>query len=515
MLDIIIKRIKKLKGTVIDGLLSSWRQKIRRGTHTIRFAMLATYICVTLVTLVLMCVYIISTLSENLNSDRTTRLFAKANIISMTAANVWDSEDENVMYLRFQDIMERSLAGTSIRGVVTNTSYTVLYDNNSEADMAGRVFMRDVLKRAIDGEQAESMFESDSGKTITVSVPVERNGVIIGGVYLAENVSSISDTVDSIQASLIVFSALIILIVAMLSIGISYIITQPMADFIEVAHAISKGDFSKRAAVKGTSEMAQMGRALNYMCDELNALDEKRKNFVSDVSHELKTPMAGIKLLCDSLIEAEDPGMDTIREFLGDMSEEIDRLTRLINRLLTLSRLDAGADNLNLSNVDITMLVGAVIRSLKQFASEKNIAVDLDIKMGTERELAADYDKMYESVYNIVDNAIKYTEENGEVHIRNYRENGMCIIEVEDSGPGIPDDEKHRVFDRFYRLDDSRARDTGGTGLGLAISKEAVQLHGGTIEVLDAPKGGSIFRISVPYAAAELPSKTAQAGSEG
>ena len=190
--------------------------------------------------------------------------------------------------------------------------------------------------------------------------------------------------------------------------------------------------------------------------------------------------------------------MDTIREFLGDMSEEIDRLTRLINRLLTLSRLDAGADNLNLSNVDITMLVGAVIRSLKQFASEKNIAVDLDIKMGTERELAADYDKMYESVYNIVDNAIKYTEENGEVHIRNYRENGMCIIEVEDSGPGIPDDEKHRVFDRFYRLDDSRARDTGGTGLGLAISKEAVQLHGGTIEVLDAPKGGSIFRISVP-----------------
>lgn len=502
MLDIITKRIKNIGALFSRPVFASWRKKLRDSTHTIRFAMLATYICVTLVTLILMCVYIISVLSDNLYSDRTTRLFAKANIISMTAANVWDSEDENVMYQRFVDIMERSLAGTSIRGVVTNTSYTVLYDSNNEADMVGRVFMRDVLKRAVDGEQAESMFESDSGKTVTVSVPVERNGVIVGGVYLAENVSSISDTIDTIKTSLIIFSALIILIVAMMSIGISYIIMQPMADFIEVAHAISKGDFSKRALVKGTSEMAQMGKALNYMCDELNALDEKRKNFVSDVSHELKTPMAGIKLLCDSLIEAEDPGMDTIREFLGDMSEEIDRLTRLINRLLTLSRLDAGA-GLNVSNVDITMLVGAVMRSLKQFSAEKKISMDLDIKMGQEREVTADYDKLYEAVYNVLDNAIKYTPENGAVHVRTGRDNGMCIIEIEDNGPGIPDDEKTKIFDRFYRLDDSRARDTGGTGLGLAISKEAVQLHGGTVEVKDAPEGGSVFRISIPFAAAE------------
>ena len=329
--------------------------------------MLSTYIGVTLVTLVLMCVYIIGILSENLYSEKTTKLFAKANIISMTAADEWDSEDTNVMYLRFEDIIERSLAGTSIRGVITNTSYTVLYDNNSEADMIGKVFMRDVLKRGVDGEQAESMFDSDSGRTITVSVPIERGGVIIGGVYLAENVSSISETVDTIKTSLIVFSALIILIMIMLSIGISYIITQPMAEFIDVAHAISKGDFSRRAAEKGTSEMVQMGRALNYMCDELNALDEKRKNFVSDVSHELKTPMAGIKLLCDSLVEAENPSMDTVREFLGDMSEEIDRLTRLINRLLTLSRLDAGA-SLNMSEVDITMMTVGVIRSLKQLS---------------------------------------------------------------------------------------------------------------------------------------------------
>ena len=485
MLDITTRRTKGAAGILKERVFESCRKTISKAAHTTRFAMLSTYIGFTLITLVLMSAYIIGVLSENLYSEKSTQLFAKANIIAMTASNMWESEDSNVQYLRLEDIMERSLAGTSIRGVVTNTSYTVLYDNNSEADMIGKVFMRDVLKRAVDGEQAESMFDSDSGKTVTVSVPVESGGVVIGGVYLAENVSSISETVRTIQTSLIIFSSLIILIMIMLSIFISYIITQPMAEFIEIAHAISKGDFSKRAAAGGTSEMAQMGMALNYMCDELNALDEKRRNFVSDVSHELKTPMAGIKLLCDSLVEAEDPGMDTVREFLGDMSEEIDRLTRLINRLLTLSRLDADT-GLNTMDTDITMLVGAVVRSLRQMAAEKSVNIGLDISTGSERNIVIDYDKIYEAVYNIADNAIKYTPDGGRVQIRIGRGSGMCIIEIEDNGPGIPDSEKQRVFDRFYRLDDSRAR-------------EAVMLHKGSIDVLDAPEGGSIFRIMLPF----------------
>ena len=460
--------------------------------------MLLTYIGFTVVTLALMSAYMIGVISDNLYSEKGTRLFAKANIISMTAANSWEAENDSVRYLRLEDIMMRSLAGTNIRGVVTNTSYTVLYDTNSEARMTGKVFMRDVLKRAVDGAQAEAMFDSDSGRTLTVSVPIEVDGVITGGVYLAENVSSISETVGTMQTSLLVFGAVMVLIIVALSIFISYLIVRPMSEFIDIAHAISKGDFSRRATAKGTSEMAQMGAALNYMCGELAELDEKRRKFVSDVSHELKTPMAGIKLLCDSLVAAERPDMDTVREFLGDMSEEIDRLTRLINRLLTLSRLDAHAA-LDASDVDITLLVGAVLKSLRQLSAEKGIGITLDISTGADRVIRADYDKIYEAVYNIADNAIKYTPEGGKVAIRVGKGGGMCVIDIEDNGPGIPDDEKQKVFDRFYRLDDSRARDTGGTGLGLAIAREAVLLHKGGIEVLDAPGGGSIFRIELPF----------------
>ena len=476
---------------------------IIKATHSVRFAILSAYLAVTLITLMLMYAYNIGILSENLYSEQRTNLYAKANIISQSASSVWDSSDERVMYLRIEDITDRLLAGTDIRGVVTNNSYTVMYDNNREANMNGKVFMRNVLKRALDGDQSDSTFEADNGTTLTVAVPIENNGEIIGGVYLAQNLSSINDTIGAIKTSLVLFSILLLFIIVLISIGISYIVTQPIAQFTEVARAISKGDFSKRAAVKGTREIVQMGQALNYMCDELNELDEKRKNFVSDVSHELKTPMAGIKLLCDSLVEAESPDINTVREFLTDMSEEIDRLTRLINRLLTLSRLDSGKD-LSLSQVDIAALCGGVVRSLGKLALEKNINLSFEDSSATSTVVSLDYDKIYESVYNIVVNAIKYTPEGGNVYTRLCCRQSDCIIEVEDDGEGIPDNEKTKVFDRFYRLDNSRARDTGGTGLGLAITKEAVLLHKGTIEVVDSPTGGSIFRIVLPYDAGSI-----------
>lgn len=471
--------------------------KVSEAIHTIRFAMLTSYIAVTVVILLLMSAYITGILSENLYSEKTIQLYSKANVISQSIANVCLTDDTELAYLRYEDIVERSLAGTNIRGVVTDTSYKVYYDTNDEAEMLGKVFVRDVLKRALDGEQAESMFDADRGKTITVSVPVENNGEIIGGVYLAENVSAISDTITTIQNSLIIFCILIILIIGILSVVISFTLTQPITEFMEITRAISRGDFTKQAKITGMGEMAQMGKTLNYMCAELNALDEKRRNFVSDVSHELKTPMAGIKLLCDSLLSVDNVDRETLHEFLSDMSEEIDRLTRLVNRLLVLTKLDA-SENLKLSEVDINLLVSAVVKKLGKLAYEKKIHLNYHKNKIIEKPILADYDKIYESIYNIADNAIKYTHEGGNVTVNLYEQDDYGVIDIEDTGDGIPDNEKQNVFERFYRLDDSRARETGGTGLGLAIAKEAVNLHSGSIEILDGAEGGSIFRIKLP-----------------
>ena len=465
-----------------------------------RFTMIATYLAIIVTTLLLMCIYIIGLLSENLYSSETINMFAKANIISETISDVWGDGTSATAEDKFSSIVERSLAGTNIRGVVTNTSYTVLYDTNKESELSGKVFMRDVLKRALDGEQAEIIADGENDmRLISVAVPIATSGNIIGGVYLAESVNTIDDTIRSTSTSLIVFSTLIIILIGMLSLGMSYIITSPMEEFTAVAREISKGNFSKRVNVKGRNEIAQMGETLNYMCDELGLLEEKRRKFVSDASHELKTPMAGIKLICDSLVAAENPDPAMVKEFLSDMSDEVDRLTRIVERLLVLTKLDAGGNSLKLEEIDIKTLINQVVKKLTPIATAKDIVMYIDYHDTDFAPMLMDYDKMYEAIYNISDNAIKYSPEGGFVHIDVTADSNYLTILIEDNGPGIPESERDRIFERFYRLDDSRARDTGGTGLGLAITKEAILMHNGTIEVTNASEVGSIFTIRLPY----------------
>lgn len=473
--------------------------KIQKMTSSMRFMMIATYFAVIITTLILMCAYVIGLLSENLYNSESVDMFAKANIISATVSEVWDIEAETEEE-RFAEQVESILAGTDIRGVVENSSYTVLYDTNRESELFGKVYMREVIKLALDGEQSEIISDGENGtKMITVAVPITQNGNVVGGVYLAQSASAIEDTVKSTRTSLIVFSSLIVLLIGMLSLGMSYIITSPMAEFTEVAREISKGNFTKRVRVRGNNEIAQMGETLNYMCDELSLLEEKRRKFVSDASHELKTPMAGIKLICDSLVAAENPDQATVKEFLCDMSEEVDRLTRIIERLLALTKLDSGGTSLKLEEVDIKVLMDHVVRKLTPIANPRDIVLYTDYHDTEFKPILLDYDKIYEAVYNIVDNAIKYSPEGAFVEIDVTQNNNYIVIKITDNGPGIPESERERIFERFYRLDDSRARDTGGTGLGLSITKEAISMHGGTIEVSEAEHGGSVFTIKLPY----------------
>lgn len=463
-----------------------------------RFIMTVTYFAVIVTTLVLMSFYIIGLLSDKLYSDERTDMYAKANIIAQIASEIWENDPETASE-RFKDPADRCLAGTNIRGVVVNTSYTVLYDTNTESEMTGKVFMRDVLRRALMGEQVQMMNDREADrKMLYTAVPVTVNGQIAGGVYLAHTVEDIVATIRTIRTSLIIFSVLIALLIGMLSFGISYIVTSPMEDFTEAAKEISKGNFSKRVKAKGNAEIAQMANALNYMCEELSRLEEKRRKFVSDASHELKTPMTGIKLICDSLISIDNPDPDMVREFMRDMSDEVDRLTRIVERLLVLTKLDAGGGNVRMEKSDIRMLTGHIVKKLASIAAERNIKINEDYHEELFAPVLMDYDRLYEAVYNVLDNAVKYSPPDSTVEVDISEKDEWVLIKISDRGAGIPEEARGRIFDRFYRLDDSRARETGGTGLGLSIAKEAVVLHGGSITVSDNENGGSVFTIILP-----------------
>lgn len=461
-----------------------------------------TYFLVILITLVLMSVYILGVLSESLYEREKADMFAKANIITDTA--VANADMENIDGL--EESISATLAGTSIRGIVTDSAYTVVFDTNKDANIIGKILMRDVLKTALGGEQAGTVYknEGDVTNSIGVAVPIKRDDIIVGSVYLTRAIGDIDHTVGYIQASLFTFSVLISILVGILSFGMSYIVTSPIDEFTLVAKEISKGNFSKRVTVKkGHNELSQMAETLNFMCDELEQLEENRRKFVSDASHELKTPLATIKLISDSLVSTENPSPEIVQDFLGDLSDEVDRLTRIVDRLLTLTKLDSRQSNLNTEPVDLVRLIHMVIKKLEPAARQKGTIMytDLDEKLRT--PMLLDRDKITEVIYNITDNAIKYTQSGGMIKLSLSATGENVTVKIEDNGPGIPIAEKDKIFERFYRPDDSRARDTGGTGLGLAIAKEAVLQHGGTIEMISDGATGTAFLVILPIRYAE------------
>ncbi len=474
---------------------------LRKIIGSTKFIMVATYFGVIASALVLLTACTVNMLNKNLYSAEEASVMAKANIISQMVGEVW-STDSEVSKERFAQPVQSSLSGTRIRGIVVDSSYKVLYDTSRDSEMSGKVFIRDVLKKTFDGEQAV-MINDDGAeyKTLSVSVPVVIDNSIAGAVYLASSVDSIDNTINSARTSLVIFSIIIAVVIGMLSFGLSGIITKPLAEYRETARRISKGDFKARVKVKGQNEIAEMGETMNYMAKQLENIEDKRRKFVSDVSHELKTPMTGIKLICDTCETVEDPDMQ--KEFVGDIVTEVDRLSRLVDRLLILSRLDER--KINLEQVDIKPLVEKIIRTLMPLAQKRNIDMYPDFKYESYPEIMIDYDKLFEAFYNIAENAIKYSPEGGRLRIDMDCDTENIIVSFSDNGPGIPEGEREKIFERFYRLDDSRARDTGGTGLGLAIAKEAIEIHGGKITVSAGKDGiGSVFTVSLPIRSEEV-----------
>ena len=459
---------------------------------------MATYFVVIMVTLVLMSIYILGVLKERLYENEQVNMFAKANIVADTMSpHMSDGESAAAG----EDVLQ-ILTGTNIRAVAVNKAYTVVFDTNSE--LVGKVFIRDIINTALNGEQDFNIAENELGNNmLSIAVPIKSGDSPIGAIYLIETIDSIDKTISFITLNLLTVSILISVLVGMLSLGMSFIVTSPIDEFIAVAKEISKGNFDKKIKVKGHNEFAQMAETLNYMTTELADLEEKRRKFVSDVSHELKTPLATIKLICDSIVDTPDPDVEMLLEFLNDLSNEVDRLTRIVERLLALTKMDSCKNVAKLVPVDMAAMIHAIVRNLTPKATEKGIVLYSNLTSDIKEEVMLDYDKIWEAIYNIIDNAIKYSPENGFVKVSLLKDGKFAVVRVEDNGPGIPESEKDKIFERFYRLDDSRARDTGGTGLGLAIAKEAVLMHGGTIEVTSEGEMGSTFSIYLPVLSVE------------
>ncbi|MBE7054217.1 MAG: HAMP domain-containing histidine kinase [Ruminococcaceae bacterium] len=390
------------------------------------------------------------------------------------------------------------------RVMIFNEQSDVIYDSASKPIMLQKTQIKKSVITALNGEEGAE-FEKNKDKTITydASVPIFMQGnpqKVIGAVNVSYTTDKNANFIASLTNDMIILFVVVTLIMGLIICIIANLITKRIVNFTaKITEMSDDGVLDEALEIKGNDEVAKLGVAFNTMRDKLLLVEKKRTEFVSSASHELRTPLSAIKLMSDSILQNPDIDIEYVREFLIDITGEVDRLNRIVDKLLYLTKLDTEKSNekhLNLEFIDARPITLDIIKNLSPIAEEKNIIINSDYCESV--FIMADKDKLWQGIYNIIDNAIKYSGEGGQIVVGITKFTDYAQIAVKDNGIGISKDEIEKIFDRFYRVDKARARATGGTGLGLSIANESINMMGGKIEVQSEEGVGTTFFINMP-----------------
>ncbi len=333
---------------------------------------------------------------------------------------------------------------------------------------------------------------------IEVTSPIYDKGTekAVGVILISVSTDMIADSVEILDDRVIAVCLTIGMVAVILAFSAGFIMTRPFRRISDSIAAVTEGYEDDYLHEKAYTETMLISDAFNKMLGRMKVLNDSRNEFVSNVSHELKTPLTSMKVLADSLLIQEDVPAELYKEFMGDLSEEIERENKIINDLLSLVKMDKTANTLNIKSENMNTLIEKILKRLRPIAATRNI----ELVFESFRPVTAEVDEMKLSlaITNLVENAIKYNKENGWVHVSLNADHKNCHIEVADSGIGIPQEAVEHVFERFYRVDKSHSREIGGTGLGLAITRSAVVMHRGAIRVYSQVGAGTTFTVRIP-----------------
>jgi len=358
-------------------------------------------------------------------------------------------------------------------------------------------FKSTTVKKALKGETL--CVKSKEGKSLfDSSCPIEINGEVIGAVNVFGYCNGSSVFVRRIIGKALLWSFLISIFAGIVILVFSFLISRRIKGFTQKIKDMSNDNRTEKMEIKGNDEISKLGKAFNDFSEKVNVLEKQRTEFVSNASHELKTPLSSIKLMADSIIQTPDISIDYVREFLADMNDEVERLNRIVNKLLYITKMDTLAESMSgtLELINLKDVVTGINKNLLPIAEMEN--KELVLEESEDILIMANKDILWQALYNITDNALKYTPKNGRVEVSLVKEGKRAIITIKDNGVGIAAEDLERIFDRFYRVDKARSRATGGTGLGLSIAQSAIEFHNGTIEVASELNKGSEFKIILP-----------------
>ena len=385
------------------------------------------------------------------------------------------------------------------RVMIIDSSLRVVRDTYGISE--GKTIVSEEVIRCFQGENVSNLtnYDREHGY-IEMTTPIIDSSmepsVIVGVMLTSISNDAIVNTMEAVNRRGVILQNLIVVVVMALAMTLSVLLTRPFNRVTEAIREVKEGYSDESISVTDYAETVHIVDAFNQLLKRMRDLDVSRQEFVENVSHELKTPMAAIKVLADSLLVQQDAPVELYQEFLGDITSEIDRENRIITDLLALVKMDKKAQELNIVSLNVNDLTELILKRLRPIARKK----DVEVVFESMRPVTAEVDevKMTLIMTNLVENAIKYNKDHGWVKVELDAEHQYFTFRVSDSGVGIPEDALAHIYDRFYRVDKSHSREIGGTGLGLAITKSAVLVHRGTITVTSKEGQGSSFSVRIP-----------------
>lgn len=428
-------------------------------------------------------------------NDRKDALLTSANIIAGNVANYIDQLDDPRTRRLFELELESKSTENDFRILVFDAKYMVLNDTNKAA--IGNTYVIPEVIEAMNRNDTVSTHSNDQEQSMYAAAAiVDENAQRVGALLVVASIEDITTALAAIERTLLLYTVLMSFGILAVVFFLSKLLVEPIHNISSVVTKMADGNLRQRITVNSLDEFAELAEAFNLMTEKLDAVEKTREEFVSNVSHELKTPLSSIKVLTESILLQENVPTEMYNEFLQDINSEIDRMTDIVIDLLDLVKLDQGEDGLRIRPMDLNKMAEDILKRLYPLAEQKNI----ELLYEDVRKVIVDADEMKLglAVSNLVENGIKYTLEGGIVKLIVDGDHQNAFITVQDTGIGIAEEDQDKVFNRFYRVDKTRDRETGGTGLGLSITRATVLLHNGSIRVVSKENEGTTFIVRLP-----------------
>lgn len=436
------------------------------------------------------------TIYDRLLKEQSTSLYREANLIANTyAADLYTtmrSLDEVKQQLDDLDVF------MSANIWIINPSGTMILDSRNPVEVENPTIIQGFDPTVTAGKYytVGTFFNTFSEDMLSVFAPITAENKVNGYVVIHLPISGIEKECDGFVGITYLILAILFALSLIILLFFTELVYMPLRRITRAIEQYASGNYHYEFVVESEDEIGYLAASLQYMAGEIARSEDNQKKFIANVSHDFRSPLTSIKGYLEAMLDGTIPP-EMQEKYLGIVLNETERLTKLTNSLLTLNNLNTKGVVLDLKDFDINQVIRSTVASFEGTCLKKNVSINL-ILTGKEMYVHADETKIGQVLYNLLDNAIKFSHHDSSIKIETSEKHNKLFVSVKDSGIGIPKDDVKMVFDRFYKTDISRGKDKKGTGLGLSITKEIIMAHNEHINVISTEGVGTEFIFSLP-----------------